>query len=186
MFRAPCARAPCAHHQEVKTVLHSIWYRHTCRWSSGAQVASGHMKFLMAVAVKVAVFGDVMPCSLADIHWRFRTIFCPLIRWNNIYPKYDSNRCLWNVGKYVSEYMIWYWWRQLPSQQSAQCSDSCLVVVMRDVCVAIAQWHWPSPCWHFKRYIFGQTERHQLLILYTNLKTEEKLAISRGRTYDVM
>jgi len=25
-------RAPCAHHQEVKTVLYSIWYRHTCRW----------------------------------------------------------------------------------------------------------------------------------------------------------
>jgi len=41
----------------------------------------------MAVAVNVAVFGDVMPCSLADIHRRFRTIYCPLIRWNNIYPK---------------------------------------------------------------------------------------------------
>lgn len=40
----------------------------------------------MAVAVIVAVFGDVMPCSLADIHRRFRTIYCPLIRWNNIYP----------------------------------------------------------------------------------------------------
>jgi len=28
----------CAHHQEVKIVLHSIWYHHTCRWPSGAQV----------------------------------------------------------------------------------------------------------------------------------------------------
>ena len=24
-------RAPCAHHQEVKIALHSLWYRHTCR-----------------------------------------------------------------------------------------------------------------------------------------------------------
>ena len=27
-------RALCAHHQEVKIVLYSIWYRQTCRWSS--------------------------------------------------------------------------------------------------------------------------------------------------------
>jgi len=31
-------RALCAHHQEVKVVLHSIWYHHTCRWPSHAQV----------------------------------------------------------------------------------------------------------------------------------------------------
>jgi len=31
-------RALCAHHQEVKIVLYSIWYHHTCRWASGAQV----------------------------------------------------------------------------------------------------------------------------------------------------
>jgi len=31
-------RALCAHHQEVKTVLYSIWYHHTCNWPSGAQV----------------------------------------------------------------------------------------------------------------------------------------------------
>jgi hypothetical protein len=30
-------RALCAHHQGVKIVLYSIWYRHTCRWPSGAQ-----------------------------------------------------------------------------------------------------------------------------------------------------
>ena len=29
-------RALCAHHQEVKIVLYSIWYHHTCRWPSGA------------------------------------------------------------------------------------------------------------------------------------------------------
>ena len=33
-------RALCAHHQ-VKIVLYSIWYHHTCRWPSGAQVERG-------------------------------------------------------------------------------------------------------------------------------------------------
>jgi len=31
-------RAPCAHRQEVKIVLYSLWYHHTYRWPSGAQV----------------------------------------------------------------------------------------------------------------------------------------------------
>jgi hypothetical protein len=31
-------RALCAHHQEDKIVLYSIWYHHACRWPSGAQV----------------------------------------------------------------------------------------------------------------------------------------------------
>jgi 5-methylcytosine-specific restriction endonuclease McrA len=34
-------RALCAHHQVVKIVLYSIWYHHTCRWLSGAQVERG-------------------------------------------------------------------------------------------------------------------------------------------------
>jgi len=34
-------RALCAYHQEVKIVLYSIWYHHTCRWPSGAQVERG-------------------------------------------------------------------------------------------------------------------------------------------------
>jgi len=29
-------RAPCAYRQEVKIVLYSLWYRHTCRWPSRA------------------------------------------------------------------------------------------------------------------------------------------------------
>jgi len=42
-------RAVCAHHQEVKIVLYSIWYHHTCRWPSGAQVErtcapNGHLQ----------------------------------------------------------------------------------------------------------------------------------------------
>ena len=27
-------RAPCAHRQEVKIVLYSLWYHHTYRWPS--------------------------------------------------------------------------------------------------------------------------------------------------------
>jgi len=34
-------RALCAHHQEVKIVLYSVWYHHTCRWPSCAQVERG-------------------------------------------------------------------------------------------------------------------------------------------------
>jgi len=35
-------RALCAHHQELKIVLYSIWYHHTCRWPSGAW--DGHLQ----------------------------------------------------------------------------------------------------------------------------------------------
>jgi len=31
-------RTLCANHQEVKIVLYSIWYHHTCRWPSDAPV----------------------------------------------------------------------------------------------------------------------------------------------------
>jgi hypothetical protein len=31
----------CAHRQEVKIVLYSLWYHHTYRWPSRAQVESG-------------------------------------------------------------------------------------------------------------------------------------------------
>jgi len=34
-------RALCANHQEVKIVLYSIWYHHTCRWPSRAQLERG-------------------------------------------------------------------------------------------------------------------------------------------------
>ena len=37
----PDDKHPCAHHQEVKIALYSIWYHHTCRWPSGAQVERG-------------------------------------------------------------------------------------------------------------------------------------------------
>jgi len=31
----------CAYHQEVKIALHSLWYHHTYRWPSRAQVERG-------------------------------------------------------------------------------------------------------------------------------------------------
>ena len=31
----------CAHHQEVKIILYSLWYHHTYRWPSCAQVERG-------------------------------------------------------------------------------------------------------------------------------------------------
>jgi len=34
-------RALCAHHQEVKTVLYSLWYNHTYRWPYRAQIERG-------------------------------------------------------------------------------------------------------------------------------------------------
>jgi len=34
-------RALCAHHQEVKIVLYTVWYHHTCRWPPLAQVEGG-------------------------------------------------------------------------------------------------------------------------------------------------
>ena len=34
-------RGPRAHRQVVKIVLYSIWYHHTYRWPSGAQVERG-------------------------------------------------------------------------------------------------------------------------------------------------
>jgi len=38
LISSTCFEDCCAHHQEVKIVLCCIWYHHTCRWPSGAQV----------------------------------------------------------------------------------------------------------------------------------------------------
>ena len=40
LYSSTCFEHYCAHHQEVKIVLYSIWY-HTCRWPSGALVERG-------------------------------------------------------------------------------------------------------------------------------------------------
>jgi len=41
IIRLCMLRALCAHHQEVKIVLYSIWYRHSCRWPCLAQPPTG-------------------------------------------------------------------------------------------------------------------------------------------------
>jgi len=38
IIRLHMFRDLCAHHQEVRIVLYSIWYHHICRWPSHAQV----------------------------------------------------------------------------------------------------------------------------------------------------
>ena len=42
-------RAPCAHRQEVKIVLYSLWYHHTYRWPSRAQVERGPQDCIKSV-----------------------------------------------------------------------------------------------------------------------------------------
>jgi len=38
-------RAPCAHRQEVKILLYSLWYHYTHRWPSRAR--DGHLQSVM-------------------------------------------------------------------------------------------------------------------------------------------
>ena len=45
-------RALSAHHQVVKIVLYSIWYHHTCRWPSRAQVER-RLSLLSTYALRV-------------------------------------------------------------------------------------------------------------------------------------
>ena len=46
-------RAPCAHRQEVKIVLYSLWYHHTYRWTSHAQVALNLCMGLPPISVMI-------------------------------------------------------------------------------------------------------------------------------------
>jgi len=41
LYSFTCFEHCCAHHQWVKILLYSIWYHHTCRWPSRAQVERG-------------------------------------------------------------------------------------------------------------------------------------------------
>jgi len=49
-------RTLCAHHREVKIVLYSIWYHHTCRWPSGAQVERGLVPVLSQPVHRTATY----------------------------------------------------------------------------------------------------------------------------------
>jgi len=41
IIRLYMLRALCAHHQEVKILLYSIWYHHTCMWPSTLNSCTG-------------------------------------------------------------------------------------------------------------------------------------------------
>ena len=53
-------QALCVHHQEVKIVLYSIWYRDTLWWPSGAQVERGpvHGTATTSVMISGAVYSQ--------------------------------------------------------------------------------------------------------------------------------
>ena len=46
-------RAPCAHRQEVKIVLYSLWYHHTYRWPSDARDVTEVRNHVYQVAITV-------------------------------------------------------------------------------------------------------------------------------------
>jgi len=50
-------RALCAHHQEVKIVLYSIWCQHSCRWPSGGQLEPEHLMMSTQCSKHVEVRG---------------------------------------------------------------------------------------------------------------------------------
>jgi len=62
-------RALCAHHQDVKIVLYSIWYHRTCRWPSRAQV---ERRFSQPVQVwwQQAVSKPVWHIPLLCVQWK--------------------------------------------------------------------------------------------------------------------
>ena len=48
----------CAHHQEVKIALHSLWYHHTYRWPSRAQVNPRILGFHFMTLRKLGVSAE--------------------------------------------------------------------------------------------------------------------------------
>ena len=63
-------QALCTHHQEVKIVLYSIWYRLTCRWPSGAQVERGMVHVLIVRRSKLyyTASGIITPVDGRPVH----------------------------------------------------------------------------------------------------------------------
>jgi hypothetical protein len=54
----------------------------------------------------MAVFWVVVPCSLVEVSWRFRSACC---------PDDGGSKHLWNVGKLLPDYMAWQLRRQSSS-----------------------------------------------------------------------
>jgi hypothetical protein len=50
--------------------------------------------------LKMIVFWDVAPCSLVDIDWRFRGVYCLHHRYR---PGDGGSKHLWNVGQFLRD-----------------------------------------------------------------------------------
>jgi len=72
-------RAICAHHQEVKIVLYSIWCHHTCRWPSGAQVEV----ILNLLSLTVTTAFSMLKFYVLPTQRIY--VFCVYLRTNNDY-----------------------------------------------------------------------------------------------------
>jgi hypothetical protein len=55
-------RAPCAHHQEVKIVLYSLWYHHTYRWPSLARDLSIFILVINDLDAQNMFYSKFMSC----------------------------------------------------------------------------------------------------------------------------
>ena len=72
----------CAHHQEVKIALHSLWYHHTYRWPSRAQVERGLVNYEdkyteMHGQQNVKIIRSVQVFFLRHIPYLFLCAGCP-------------------------------------------------------------------------------------------------------------
>jgi len=120
----------CAHHQ-VKIALHSLWYHHTCRWPSGAQVEredsqsslstcapDGHLQVWWYQRLCNAIWppGDGHMCSKHVEAWnklivKQKRLCIKLVNyWDNYKPvffkllssgSWGSAKCWWKIGKFV-------------------------------------------------------------------------------------
>ena len=97
-------RALCAHRQEAKIVLYSLWYHHTYRWPSRAQVERGHIIKFSASSWLILRQNWIVfvysSCSNADAVWS-ETIDA---KYNHIFfPRFEIvfwvfRRSIWRHG----------------------------------------------------------------------------------------
>ena len=69
-------RAPCAHRQEVKIVLYSLWYHHTYRWSSPLSTCAldGHLRRLRPQGTALCLQRRNAECLGKVLHTRADTV----------------------------------------------------------------------------------------------------------------
>ena len=65
----------CAYRQEGKIVLYSLWYHHTYRWPSRAQIDRGHVLIIRSAKLFYTVSGIITPVGGRPVH-RLREDMC--------------------------------------------------------------------------------------------------------------